>query len=212
MQWFDPLAVRLSRSYTHTSDPQEEAYQEARIGLIRAYRSFDITRGSFPAYAQQCMFTAVMDYLRHEDPIPISTRRRSKSLPEWFLSLAETRQPFPAEVTAVAAEVRMTPTRVRSALVAHFHHTQSDVPSTWPADQDVEAEATHHCERSEVLAIMDTWSARNRSLFLESLFTGADQKQLAHRYSISQARVSQILSACWADINTKWTPVSHPRP
>lgn len=49
-----PLTVRLSRTYTHTSDTQEEAYQEAHIGLLRAYRSFDITRGSFPAYAQSC--------------------------------------------------------------------------------------------------------------------------------------------------------------
>lgn len=105
----------------------------------------------------------------------------------------------------------MTPTRVRSALVAHLHHTRSDVPSTWPADQDVEAEAIQHCERSEALAIMATWSARNRTLFLDSLSTGADQKQLAHRYLISQARVSQILLACWADINTKWHPISDPQ-
>jgi len=197
-QWYDPLAHALA--HRHAPHPQyhDDLYQEAHIGLLRAYRSFDITRGSFPAFAQQCMFTAVMDFLRSEDVIPVATRRLTRSLLEWFLDTATHRQPFAQEITAVAASTGLSEPKIRLAVLAYRQQPSQEVPEHLPTIEAVEDEIVREDNRHEVLAILASFSARNRMLFLDHLLGVADQKLLAARYGISQPQVSQIIAACWS--------------
>lgn len=206
VQWYAPLVGKLTRPYlTSETIEADDLCQEATLGIIKAYRSFDITLGNFAAYVQQCVFTAVMDHLRASDPVPVTARRTVRALPEWFTTLTTRRQPFPAEVTAVAAEVGLSEHRIRRSMLLARTPTPVEVPDTLTTSEPVDAELTAQIERAAVLAEMSSWSPRDRTLFLDAVTSDADQATLARVFRITQPRVSQILSKCWSRIDTVWS-------
>ncbi|MFC7371084.1 sigma-70 family RNA polymerase sigma factor [Fictibacillus iocasae] len=61
---FNPLIKSKLRGLRVTGELYDQYYQAGLIGLWKAWRDFDETRGSFPAYAQQKITGGMMDEMR----------------------------------------------------------------------------------------------------------------------------------------------------
>jgi len=60
---FDPLAQRIGRSVSARPEVQDDAAQEARIGLMDAVRKHSLGTPGFPAYARKYMRGAALRYV-----------------------------------------------------------------------------------------------------------------------------------------------------
>ncbi|WP_245413195.1 sigma-70 family RNA polymerase sigma factor [Arthrobacter celericrescens] len=115
------LAKAIASRYTAHNHDLEDLRQVAYMGLIKAARGYDDSKGvGFPAYAIPTIAGEVKRYLRDHSwvvrpPRPVQDLRRQVLARAEEMTQSLQRSPSPEEV---AAELDMDPRHVREALVA----------------------------------------------------------------------------------------------
>lgn len=213
LHWYQPLLASMVRRYARQQHPvltPEDVLQEASLGLIQAYRKFDPTRGVFAPFAQQCVYSAIMDLLRRADNLSTHHRHKLRALPEWFSDTASRRQPTDEEFALACASAHMSPHEARILLSAT---RTTEIPVHISAQDELLDSLSHSHNpvgdpessvdlRDIVQRQMNTWLDRDREIFLSAVLTGKKQAELAQDFRLTQARISQITSRCWNDLFT----------
>lgn len=219
--WYRPLLASMVRKYAQHNHPvlhPEDVFQEACIGLLNAYRKFDPTRGVFAAFAQQCVFSSVMDLLRRADPLSPHSRQKLRALPDWFAATAQARQPTSDEFERACHDTTLTSDMVRGLLSADRLCTlHINIPANhdmWdslidPREQ-VQTPEIGVDLRDAAQRCMEQWHPRDKYIFVEAVVMGRKQSDLAQEMGLTQARISQIATRCWTDIFTAIGSVARP--
>jgi RNA polymerase sigma-B factor len=201
-----PLADKVARRFTHTSEPFEDLVQVARIGLMKAADRWDPARGiAFSSFAVPTMTGELCRYLRDST----WTVRPPRDLQELYLAVGRVREelwqelgrePSPGDV---AARLGRTAEDVLDALQAGGAHTPKSLDAPLHDDEaghvghDVLVDPGANLSQSEDAVVLDqlstVLSARDREVlrlrFVEDLL----QREIAERVGCSQMQVSRIL-------------------
>ena len=203
-----PLADKLARRYSHTSEPLEDLLQVARLGLIKAVDRWDPDRGTaFSTFAVPTITGELRRYFRDRT----WTVRPPRDLQELYLNIGRVRENLVHELgrepTArdVAAELGRTVEEILEALQVGDAHSPSSLDArryddggsdqTWldhlpdaRDDIDRSEKATALWQLGAVLNDRDWEIVRLR--YAEDLL----QREIAERVGCSQMHVSRILS------------------
>jgi RNA polymerase sigma-B factor len=201
-----PLADRVARRFTHTSEPFEDLVQVARIGLMKAADRWDPARGiAFSSFAVPTMMGELRRYLRDST----WTVRPPRDLQELYLAVGRVRaelwqelgrEPSPGDVAACLGR---SAEDVLDALQAGGAHTPKSLDAPLHDDEaghvghDVLVDPGANLSHSEDAVVLDqlstVLSARDREVlrlrFVEDLL----QREIAERVGCSQMQVSRIL-------------------
>jgi RNA polymerase sigma-B factor len=203
-----PLADKIARRYSHTSEPLEDLVQVARLGLIKAVDRWDPHRGlAFTTFALPTITGELRRYFRDRT----WTVRPPRDLQDLYLDVRRVRERLVHELgrepTArdVAAELGRTVEEILEALEAGEAHSPPSLDA--PVSHDHEgagqtwldrvADARDDLDRSEKAtalwqlgAVLDdrAWEVV-RLRFHEDLV----QREIAERVGCSQMHVSRIL-------------------
>jgi RNA polymerase sigma-B factor len=202
-----PLADKIARRYTHTSEPLDDLKQVARLGLVKAADRWDPGRGNtFSTFAVPTITGELRRYFRDRT----WTVRPPRDLQDLYLDVQRVRQALATELgrepTArdVADRLGRTAEEIVEAVEAGDAHspTSLDAPAEFAHEDgfsrlDTLADRRREISRSEDRAALEqlghVLSDRDwevvRLRFQEDLL----QREIAERMGVSQMQVSRIL-------------------
>jgi RNA polymerase sigma-B factor len=205
---YRPLAARLARRYSYTSETADDLEQVACIGLVAAINRYDPDRGkSLRAFAVPTILGELRRHFRDTGwmvHMPRSLQERAREVRETTTKLATElqRSPTPRDV---AEHMNVSVEDVlESRAVRHAYSPDSlDAPPT-PGDDDSPRswDAVQGCEeagysRVEANAVMETAmrALPERERQIIQLRFGADlsQSEIGSALGISQMHVSRLL-------------------
>ncbi|MGP4032132.1 sigma-70 family RNA polymerase sigma factor [Pseudarthrobacter sp. 1C304] len=211
------LAQSLAKRFAGSGREKEDLVQVAYLGLVKAARGFDESRGiSFPGYAAPTINGELKRYLRDRcwvvrPPRGVQDLRTcvQRVHPELTQSLG--RNPTPAEV---ARELGVPVRAVGEALAAHSSmrpdsldaaDPQSDgqSPADGPAVQDPSFERLE-----EIICLsqaMGKLSASDRELLYRRYFCEESQSELGRRFGVSQMQISRRLARVLVCLQERFT-------
>lgn len=199
------LANYIACRYSSRSNDLEDVRQVAYMGLIKAARGFDESKGtSFPAYAAPTIAGEVKRYLRDHcwvvrPPRTVQDLRRQVLARVEEMSQKLRRTPSSDEV---AAELGLSAAQVREALTAGT----SKRPDSLDAPASDSAESSHCClaapgsstdRLEDVLALRNAirrLSAEDRHLLYRRYYREEIQSSIAEALGMSQMQVSRRLA------------------
>jgi len=199
------LAKSIAARYSAQAHDLEDVRQVAYMGLIKAARAYDESKGgSFPAYAAPTIAGEVKRYLRDHTwvvrpPRPVQDMRRQVLVRTEEMAQALQRSPSPEEV---AADLRMDPCQVREALLAGTSKRPDslDAPAGEDGDglQGLLSGASGPGDRLEDLLALRTvirsLPAEDRRLLYRRYYLEETQSVIAGSLGMSQVQVSRKLA------------------
>lgn len=221
------LAESLAARFASRGREREDLNQVAYLGLIKAARAFDETRGaSFPAYAAPTITGELKRYLRDRcwvvrPPRRVQDLRTELLRCEPELAQALGRRPTPAEL---ARELGVQVTAVREATAASSSMRPdsldvADCHGDGPPLAEALADQDLPFDRLEELMCLSQaireLSAPERELLYRRYFCEESQAELGMRYGVSQMQVSRRLSKVLVRLQQKLSAAeahSSPRP
>ena len=211
---FMPMARSLARRYQHGSEPFDDLFQVACLGLVKAINRFDPERGtSFPSFAAPTILGELKRHFR-DRVMPIHLPR---GLQEDVLDVNEAADQLTSEldrepsVSELAGRAEMSEHDAAEAVQAAraIRTTSLDAPrgeggDASPALLDTVGDFDQELELVEARTAL--WRAfrvldqRERSVIRLRFVSDLTQEQIAERIGISQVHVSRILRGALAKL------------
>jgi RNA polymerase sigma-B factor len=219
------LAQSLAARFAGRGREREDLVQVAYLGLVKAARGFDESKGiSFPGYAAPTITGELKRYLRDRcwvvrPPRAIQDLRAQilRAEPELTQSLG--RNPTPAEVArelgvpvravseASAAASSMRP----DSLDAADPHSDGPPPAEGVAVQDPAFERLE--ELICLTQAIGKLSVPDRELLYRRYFCEESQSELGRRFGVSQMQISRRLARVLVCLQERFSEAEvHPRP
>lgn len=188
-----PLVGMMVRRFPAAGESREELYQQGVIGLMKALRQFDPTRGTaFSTYAA-ALILGEMRMLRRQDvPLHIprtelDLRRRIRQA-EATLTAQKNRSPT---VMELAAALGMEP----AELMLHMENitvtsTDAESPCGKPI-ADILPDPEDWQRRIELRDILSRLPEKDQQLVLLRYRAGLTQTEAGHRLGMTQMQVSR---------------------
>jgi RNA polymerase sigma-B factor len=204
-----PLARHLARTLEGPSEPFEDIFQVACIGLINAVDRFDVTRGvAFSSYATPTITGEIKRHFRDRT----WALHMSRDLQDMALRVENARTRLATElgreptVCDVARALSTTDEVVLEALLAGQSHRASSLQAPRPGADDPDAGETL-CEtvgrteegyglaedRTVLEGLLGSLPGRDRSVVLLRYGLDLTQSQIGERMGMSQMHVSRLL-------------------
>ena len=208
---YSALARKLARRYRNTSEPLEDLYQVAQLGLVKAVDGFDPDRGfSFASYAIPTILGELRRYFRSASwsvRVPRAVQERALKVRDGERALAEEYGRSPT-VTELAQFMELSVEETLDAMQAlrALGSVSLDAPRS---DQDSEETASfvetigaedgryELVEQDADLAgALRELEPRQREILRLRYFEELTQRQIAERIGVSQMQVSRLLARC----------------
>ena len=204
---FLPLARKLARRYTQSSEPYEDLVQVASLALMKAIDRFDADRGvSFPAFAIPTILGELRRYFRDST----WSVRVSRGAKERALAVADATERLtdlhgrPPTVRQLAAYLELSIEEVLDGLFARrAYHAQSlDAPAPTAEDDGCTVGDTLGAEdesyalieaRIVVADAMSSLPERERHILHMRFVEDMKQSDIAERIGVSQMQISRVL-------------------
>jgi RNA polymerase sigma-B factor len=211
---FLPLARQLARRYARGSEPLDDLFQVASVGLLKAIERYDPARGyAFSTFAVPTIVGELKRYFRDTGwavHVPRPIQDRIVQINKAMAALAQDgRSPTPAEL---AAEVGCSTEEVVEAMEAAraFEAASLDTPRTGDDDSSSYAdtvgaddEGYEMVEYSAALEpAMNAMPARDRLILRLRFERDLTQSEIADRLGISQMHVSRIIRRALSRLRT----------
>ncbi len=149
------------------------------IGLIQAVDGFQPSRGlQFGTYAKHRICGAMLDFLRGEDPLSRTERRRVRA--------AETSGATNENRSASTISLEQLPARESRGIYAH-----AACPSS------------HFVDRADLSSARQLLSARENRVISLLFELGWQNREVARELGVNESRVSQIKSAALAKLRAR---------
>jgi len=202
-----PLARALSRRYRSASEPYEDLFQVACLGLVKAIDRYDPDQGSsFQAYAVPTILGEVKRHFRDRVmPLHMPRGVKERALEVGRISEALTGElERPPSVHEVAERTELTPDDVVEALGAieaaktvsldvPFRSDDGDSPPAVEAVGDRDPKLDSVESQIAVRAAMEVLDERERRCIDLRFRRDLTQEEIATEVGVSQVHVSRIL-------------------
>jgi RNA polymerase sigma-B factor len=212
---FSPLARRLARRYRHTSEPYDDLYQVAQLGLVKAIDGFDPARGCpFKAYAIPTVLGELRRHFRSSSwavHVPRAAQERALEVRDAERALADENGRSPT-VSELAQFLELSEEEVLDALQAL--RALGSVSLDAPRGSDAEDEKTSYADMlgsddrryelveldADLVQALRALEPRQRRILHMRFFEELTQRQIAERIGVSQMQVSRLLAQCLEEI------------
>jgi RNA polymerase sigma-B factor len=210
-----PLARSLARRYRNTSEPFEDLFQVAQLGLLRALQRYDAERGfPFQAFAVPTILGELRRYFRNSSwavHVPRGSQERALKLRDAQHELSE-RSGHAPTVNELAEYLELSTEEVIDGLQAlqgygamSLDAPRGDDPT---GDQgsfvDALGDEDAHFELVElglsVESAMRRITPEQREIVHMRFVEELSQTQIAARIGVSQMQVSRLLKRCLEDL------------
>ncbi len=198
------LAETLSRRFRFRGEEEEDLLQVARIGLVEASQRFDLTHGSFLAFAVPTVSGVLKRHFRDHGWMvrpPRQTQELAASIWQQWSAVAQHAGTIPSE-RQLAASLGASVDAVRQARFASQGYTGNSLdtallhgPAHTGADLRAGEEETERCEAR--LVIGQVWSRltpAEQDLLRMRFYDQRSQSEIAAEIGTSQMQVSRLLS------------------
>ena len=212
---YTPLARSLARRYRNTSEPFEDLFQVAQLGLLRALQRYDVERGfPFQAFAVPTILGELRRYFRNSSwavHVPRGSQERALKLRDAQHQLSDRSGRAPT-VNELAEYLELSTEEVIDGLQAlqgygamSLDAPRGDDPSGDQGSfvdalggEDAQFELVELGASVESAMAQITPEQREivRLRFVEEL----SQTQIAARIGVSQMQVSRLLKRCLDDL------------
>jgi RNA polymerase sigma-B factor len=209
VQRYLPLARHLARTLQAPSEPFDDVFQVACIGLVKAIARFDPDRGvAFSSYATPTITGEIKRHFRDRT----WALHMSRDLQDMALRVEATRAALTSElgreptVGDVARCLQITDEAVRQAVLASQSHRTASLQAPRPGGDDPDAGATLGDtfgrtddgfrlaeERTLLEGLLRDLPGRDRSVVLLRYGLDLTQSQIGERMGMSQMHVSRLL-------------------
>jgi RNA polymerase sigma-B factor len=206
---FTPLARKLARRYTHTSEPFEDLLQIASLGLLKALSRFDPERQiTFVSFAIPTILGELRRYFRDSSwgvHVPRGLQERALAVGSARDHLTSERG-RPPTVNELAEYLELPVEKVLDALLAAqaYDAVPLDAPTSPSADGeapmtylDTLGEVDERYELVELdaaaAAALKSLPLRERTIIRLCFIEELSQAEIAHRVGLSQMQVSRVL-------------------
>jgi RNA polymerase sigma-B factor len=212
---YTPLARGLARRYKNTSEPFEDLFQVAQLGLLKALNRYDADRGfPFQAFAVPTILGELRRYFRNSSwavHVPRGAQERALSLRDAQQQLSEQCGHAPT-VNELAEYLELSTEEVIDGLQAlHGYGTLSlDAPRGEDGSGDQETYADALGDEDEgyelvelglsVTSAMKQITPEQREILQLRFSDELSQTQIAARIGVSQMQVSRLLKRCLDDL------------
>ena len=220
-----PLVRRLCRRFAHTPEPQEDLVQVGCIGLLKAIKKFDLTRGTnFISFAIPEILGEILNYFRDHGwtvKVPRKLQAHKVLVSRTSYSLAQQWGRWPT-VPEIAASAGLTDHQVIDAMLVERNGVplsldgelgNDDGEAGGPlvdalGEEDPAFElSTNRLLLEDILRILDQ---RERTIVYLRFYRDQSQTAIAHRLGISQMHVSRLLRRAIAKMREALAPVPTP--
>jgi len=215
---FLPLARKLARRYSRSSEPYEDLFQVASLALMKAIDRFDPGRGTdFPGFAIPTILGELKRYFRDSAwavHVPRSAQERAQTIDSACTVLTDRHARAPS-VNEIATHLGLTNEEVIDGLCAReAYAAQSLDARSRSAEADAHinlgdslgAEDERYELIDDTLAVADAVSSLppGERLILHLRFAKEmTQSEIAARLGISQMQVSRILRRLLAQLRER---------
>jgi RNA polymerase sigma-B factor len=212
---FSPLSRRLARRYRQTSEPDEDLYQVAQLGLVKAIDGYDPRRGfPFKSYAIPTILGELRRHFRSSSwavHVPRAAQERALEVRDAERALADEHGRSPT-VSELAQYLRLDVEEVldaRQALRALGSISLDAQPGGESGEEEssyvdligVEDASYQRIEHGvDLAAALRLLEPRQREILRLRFFEELTQSQIAERVGVSQMQVSRLLARCMTQL------------
>ena len=206
------FVVSVAKQYQNRSLPLNDLINEGNLGLIKAAKKFDETKGfKFISYAVWWIRQSIMQALAEQSRIVRLPMNKSGAINQIRRAYAELEQKFEREPTEeeLADILEMKPNEVRNTLGAEVKQMSMDAPfgedesgslldvleneTTGPTDGEL---VFNDSLKVETLRALSTLTAREREVIMMSFGIGHDNpytlEEIGDAMGLTRERVRQI--------------------
>ena len=206
------FVVSVAKQYQNRSLPLNDLINEGNLGLIKAAKKFDETKGfKFISYAVWWIRQSIMQALAEQSRIVRLPMNKSGAINQIRRAYAELEQQFEREPTEeeLAETLEMKPSEVRNTLGAEVKQMSMDAPfgedesgslldvlenvTTGPTDGEL---VFNDSLKVETLRALSTLTAREREVIMMSFGIGHDNpytlEEIGDAMGLTRERVRQI--------------------
>jgi len=191
-----PLVRAIARRYVGSGEPLDDLVQVGSVGLVKAARRFDGSRGvPFSAYAAPTIDGELRRHLR-DRASTVRVPRRQQELAALLRRAAQIvaqrvgREPSVEEAAAAAGVSADEARAALRATVAPVPLTALELRPSRAAQDDIEA-----CERRALVrSLLAELTPRERELVRLRFDEDLSQMEIARRVHISQSQASRLLA------------------
>jgi RNA polymerase sigma-B factor len=214
---YTPLARSLARRYKNTSEPFEDLFQVAQLGLLKALNRFDPDRGfPFQAFAVPTILGELRRYFRNCSwavHVPRGAQERALSLRDAKQQLAE-RYGHAPTVNELAEYLELSTEEVLDGLQAlqGYGSLSIDAPRgeengrAQESFADALGSEDWHFELVElgltVASAIEQITPEQREMLHMRFGEELSQTQIAERIGVSQMQVSRLLKRCLEELRS----------
>lgn len=193
-----PLVTAIAARYTGRGCDMEDLVSMGMIGLLRAVRSFDPTRGCvLSTYAVPLIAGEIRRFLRDDGMVKVS--RTQKSLAAKLMTARETleREGKDTGIASLATLVGVEPEEAAAAAFACAPVLSLSEPMGDEGDATLEGSITDECEeerRIDRLALsmaMEKLPEQSRKILLLRYYRDYSQEETARALGLSQVKISR---------------------
>jgi RNA polymerase sigma-B factor len=208
VETFTPLARNLARRYNNTSEPFEDLFQVAQMGLVKAIQGFDPERGRpFQAYAIPTILGELRRYFRNSSwavHVPRGMQERALLLRDTERTLSDENGRAPT-VSELAQFMELTTEEVLDAMQALrvFGSVSLDAPRANDAHDEDSAYVETIGDEDANYELVELGASLSpalkqlepgqRELLRMRYIEEMTQSQIAKRIGVSQMQVSRLL-------------------
>ena len=206
------FVVSVAKQYQNRSLPLNDLINEGNLGLIKAAKKFDETKGfKFISYAVWWIRQSIMQALAEQSRIVRLPMNKSGAINQIRRAYAELEQKYEREPTEeeLAEILEMKPNEVRNTLGAEVKQMSMDAPfgedesgslldvleneTTGPTDANL---VFNDSLKVETLRALSTLTAREREVIMMSFGIGHDNpftlEEIGDAMGLTRERVRQI--------------------
>ena len=206
------FVVSVAKQYQNRSLPLNDLINEGNLGLIKAAKKFDETKGfKFIYYAVWWIRQSIMQALAEQSRIVRLPMNKSGAINQIRRAYAELEQKYEREPTEeeLAEILDMKPSEIRNTLGAEVKQTSMDAPfgeeesgslldvlenvTTGPTDGQL---VFNDSLKVETLRALSTLTAREREVIMMSFGIGLDNpytlEEIGDAMGLTRERVRQI--------------------
>lgn len=205
IEQFLPLARQLARRYHYTSEPMDDLFQVASMGLVKAIDRFDVERGTaFTSYAYPIILGELKRYFRDSAwtiHVPRGARERSGKVRKTIDALSSRLGRSPS-VEEVAQELDITTEEVLEAMEASAAYEPSSLDNKIKGDEDSsytesvgEVDGNYKLveDRATVMPALAHLSEREQEVLKMRFSDDLTQAEIADKIGVSQMQVSRMI-------------------
>jgi RNA polymerase sigma-B factor len=211
---YSPLSRRLARQYRHTSEPYEDLFQVAQLGLVKAIDGYDPARGfTFTSYAVPTILGELRRHFRNSSwavHVPRALQERALAVRDVERALADEhgRSPTVSELAQFmeqsVEEVLESVHALRALGSTSLDAVRGEAGDEESSYVDMIGAADPGYELIEsagdLARALEHLEARHREILRLRFVEELTQSQIARRIGVSQMQVSRLLARCLVEL------------